>query len=90
MSLSDVLLYIVQQKLTVSSIILLTLPVSVASRERRFSKLKLIKTYLRSTMSQRSLVDLATSSIEYDYASTLEWKELVETFTMKKARKIKL
>ena len=90
MSLSDVLLYIVQQKLTVSSIILLTLPVSVASGERSFSKLKLIKTYLRSTMSQRSLVDLATSSIEHDYASTLEWKELVETFTMKKARKIKL
>ena len=90
MSLSDVLLYIVQQKLTVSSIILLTLPVSVASGERSFSKLKLIKTYLRSTMSQRSLVDLSTSSIEHDYASTLEWKELVETFTMKKARKIKL
>ena len=31
--------------------ILLTLPITVASAERSFSKLKLIKTYLRSTMS---------------------------------------
>lgn len=32
--------------------IFVTIPVSVASCERSFSKLKLIKTYLRSTMSQ--------------------------------------
>ena len=90
------LYYIVQQKLedcvlnvVVSLRILLTLSVSVASRERRFSKLKLIKTYLRSTMSQSRLVDLATISIECDYASILELKELVETFARKKARKIK-
>ena len=31
--------------------ILLTIPVIVASAERSFSKLKLIKSYLRSTMS---------------------------------------
>ena len=32
--------------------ILLTIPVTVTSAKRRFSKLKLIKSYLRSTMSQ--------------------------------------
>jgi hypothetical protein len=32
--------------------ILFTMPVIVASAERRFSKLKLLKNYLRSTMSQ--------------------------------------
>ena len=36
--------------------ILLTIPVIVASAERSFSKLKLIKSYLRSTMSQESSV----------------------------------
>lgn len=34
--------------------ILLTIPVSTASAERSFSKLKLIKKYLRNTMSQES------------------------------------
>jgi hypothetical protein len=32
--------------------ILFNMPVTVASAERRFSKLKLLKNYLRSTMSQ--------------------------------------
>ena len=35
--------------------IFLTLPVTVASAERSFSKLKLIKNYMRSTMSQDRL-----------------------------------
>uniref|UniRef100_A0A7N0RD44 HAT C-terminal dimerisation domain-containing protein n=1 Tax=Kalanchoe fedtschenkoi TaxID=63787 RepID=A0A7N0RD44_KALFE len=35
--------------------ILLTVPVTVASAERSFSKLKLLKTYLRSSMSQERL-----------------------------------
>ena len=35
--------------------ILLTVPVTVASAERSFSKLKLLKNYLRSTMSQARL-----------------------------------
>nr|CAI5858452.1 unnamed protein product [Callosobruchus analis] len=39
--------------------IFLTMPVSVASCERSFSKLKLIKTYLRSTMGQERLSGLA-------------------------------
>ena len=35
--------------------ILLTTPVTVASAERSFSKLKLLKNYLRSSMSQERL-----------------------------------
>jgi len=46
--------------------LLLTLPVTVASCERSFSKLKLIKNYLRSTMGQGRLSGLAILSIEYD------------------------
>jgi Trp operon repressor len=44
--------------------ILLTILVTVASMERRSSKLKLIKSYLRSTMSQKRLNELAILSIE--------------------------
>ena len=40
-------------------------------------------------MSQNRLVDLTTISIEYDQASTLDLKELVENFVRKKAGKIK-
>ncbi|KAL9299582.1 putative HAT dimerization domain-containing protein [Arabidopsis thaliana] len=43
--------------------ILLTIPVSVALAERTFSKLKLIKKYLRSTMSQERLNGLALISV---------------------------
>ncbi|XP_022169729.1 zinc finger MYM-type protein 1-like [Myzus persicae] len=44
--------------------IMLTIPLTSAGAERTFSKLKLIKTYLRSTMSQQRLTGLATISIE--------------------------
>jgi hypothetical protein len=44
--------------------ILLTIPIKVASTERSFSKLKLIKSYLRSTISQDRLNGLAILSIK--------------------------
>jgi hypothetical protein len=44
--------------------ILLTILVTVASAERTFSKLKLIKSYLRPTTSQERLSGLAILSIE--------------------------
>ena len=45
---------------------ILTLPITVSSNERSFSKLKLIKTYLRSTMNSNRLFYLLISSIECD------------------------
>jgi len=42
--------------LTADLRLLFTVPVTVASAERYFSKLKLINTYLRSTMTQNGLV----------------------------------
>ena len=44
--------------------ILLTIHVTIAFVEKRFLKLKLIKAYLRSTMSQGRLTGLTILSIE--------------------------
>jgi hypothetical protein len=68
--------------------ILLTIPVTVASGERSFSKLKLIKTYSRSTMAQDRLVGLALLSIGNDIASCLNYSEVVTKFPATKAHKV--
>ena len=44
--------------------ILLTIPFTVASAKKSFSKLKLIKSYLRSIMSQERISELAILSID--------------------------
>ena len=67
---------------------MLTIPITVASTERSFSKLKIIKSYLRSTMSQDRLNGLAILSIEKDILANLEYKELINNFASQKARKI--
>ena len=69
--------------------ILLTIPVTVASAERSFSKLKLIKSYLRSTMSQERLSGLAILAIEKEILTELEYDDLINNFASQKARKIK-
>ena len=68
----------------------LTLPVTVASAERSFSKLKLIKTYLRSTMSQERLSGLAVISINHQLANQISYDDIIDDFASKKARKARL
>ena len=68
--------------------ILLTIPVTVASGERSFSKLKLIKSYLRSTMSQERLNGLAMLSIEKDMVDKLDYTSLIDAFAAKNARRV--
>jgi len=46
----------------------LTIPTTIASAERFFSKLKLVKNYLRSAMSQTRLVELPRLNIEFSTA----------------------
>ena len=68
-------------------IMFLTLPVTSSSAERSFSKLKLIKSYLRSTMTTVRLSELAVLSIEYDRARALDLEKLVRTFCDAKRRR---
>ena len=56
--------------------ILLTIPVTVASAERSSSKLKLLKSYLRSTMTQERLNGLATIAIENDVLEKIKYMKL--------------
>ena len=67
--------------------ILLTIPVSVATAERSFSKLKLIKNYLRSTMSQEMLNELAMLSIKTAMVEKLDYRSLIDDFAGKNARR---
>ena len=64
----------------------MTLPVTVASAERSFSKLKLIKTYLRSSIAQDRLDALAIISIEIKQSRNLNIDELIDQFAERKAR----
>jgi len=70
--------------------ILLTLPITAASAERSFSKLKIIKNHLRSQICQMRFVGLATLSIEKDVSNKLYMDEIVAEFSALKARKIKI
>lgn len=68
----------------------LTLPVSIASCERSFSKLKLIKNYLRSTIGQDRLSNIGIISIEYDIAKDINYDNIIDEFAQIKARKVRL
>nr|XP_054607093.1 zinc finger MYM-type protein 1-like [Nothobranchius furzeri] len=60
--------------------IAVVLPVSSASCERSFSTLRLIKTYLRSAMTEKRLSSLAVLSIESKRAKSLDLDEFVKCF----------
>ena len=59
-----------------------------AHDERAFSFLKGVKTYLRSTMSEKRLSNLACISVNRERVSSLTLRELQEPFLNKKTRKI--
>ena len=68
---------------------MLTILVTVASSERYFSKLKLLKSYLRSTMTQESLNGLVTIAIENDVVE-INYEDIIEDFISKNARRMLL
>ena len=68
----------------------ITLPVTVAAAERSFSKLKLIKTYLRSTMAQERLSGLAVISINLQLVEKISFEDIIDDFALRKARRVKL
>lgn len=69
--------------------IFLSIPVSVATAERSFSKLKLIKNFLRNTMGQERLSGLSILSIENQIARKIDVSSIVSVFANNKSRKKK-
>ena len=64
--------------------------ISNVTGERSFSKLKLIKSYLRSTMGQDRLHSLALLSIECELVREINFKDIIEQFASGKTRKVTL
>ena len=67
--------------------IMLTITITVAAGERSFSKLKLIKSYLRSSMSQDRMNSLAILSIENYIAKNINIESAMKRSADLKARK---
>jgi len=66
-----------------------SLPITAVrnAAERSFSKLMVIKTFHRSTMTDEKLTNLAVISIESETAKILDMTELTETFAILKTWK---
>ncbi|KAG2583658.1 hypothetical protein PVAP13_6KG198312 [Panicum virgatum] len=67
--------------------ILFTMPVIVASAERSFSKLKLLRNYLRSVMSQEKLNGLATLCIEKGLLDEIDIDTIITDFASRTVRR---
>ncbi|XP_060859470.1 zinc finger MYM-type protein 1-like [Metopolophium dirhodum] len=68
-------------------LIFLTIPVTVASAERSFSKLKLIKNYLRNSIGQERLCGISILNIERKRTSDIDIEKIIDNFAYAKARK---
>ena len=68
--------------------IILTIAVSATSCEYLFASLKHVKTWLRTTIKEERLVDLATLSIERDLSQKLSFDEVVSDFASRNNRRI--
>lgn len=71
----------------IACIIFITLPVTVATAERSFSKLKVIKNYLRNSISQDRLTNISILNIERNRTKKIDISKLIDGFANKKARK---
>lgn len=70
--------------------LMFTAPVSTASNERAFSKLKLIKNFLRSTMNADRLQNLMLLNTNKDILDTIDTRVLVKKWSHLKHRRIEV
>lgn len=70
--------------------LLFTAPVSVADIERSFSRMKIVKNFLRSSMTDNRLEDLIVLSTEKDLTKTIDMDDVLKNWAAKKNRKCKI
>jgi hypothetical protein len=75
---------------TIAYRVLLTILVTVASAEPSFSKLKLLKTYLRSKMTQERFNDLAIIALEGEMLEKIDYEHIIEDFISKTTKRMML
>lgn len=95
MTIKDLSLFILNENLSsifpdvfTATMICITIPITSASVERSFSKLKLIKNYLRNTMSQDRLSSLALLNIERLQTAEIDVDNIINIFANAKVRKM--
>ncbi|CAF1457233.1 unnamed protein product [Rotaria sordida] len=69
---------------------LVTLPVSVASNERSFSKMKIIKNDLRNALKNEKFTHLILCAAEYDILSTADLDKMAAEWGQMKNRRVKV
>ena len=70
--------------------LILTLTVSVATAERSSSKLKFIKSYLRSSMMQDRLSNLFLISNQDKTVKKIDFDQIISNFAFAKGRKLNI
>lgn len=68
----------------------LTAPVTVASNERSFSRLKFVKNYLRTSMTDARLEGLILLACEKDLTDQVDIDEVAKKWSLLKKRRIKI
>lgn len=66
------------------------MPVPIASDEQRFPRLKIIKIYLKTPMSQEKLSESAITCIKKEEMRNLEYKNVFSDFSKGKTSEINL
>ena len=77
----------IYQEVMTAYVLFLTLPVTTATPERTFSKLKLIKNYLRNSMNHDRLTDLSILSIQKEDAKNVDFSGIIDDFASVNARR---
>jgi hypothetical protein len=75
---------------TIAYRVMLTIHVTIALVEQSFSKLKLLKSYLRSTMTQERFDALAVIAIESGTLEKIEYEDIIEDSISKNTMRIML